>query len=1272
MTTTRQFLLLASVQCLLLVQALTAQTHDCVPTPTPPPGQPDRAVPSIIFNQNADPTDLSGPFTGMPATPFVHANYASPKRPYPMLPPNDPVDYISGNFQHTETDLSFQLFGRSFQFQRYYNSKSSLPNGAFGPKWTHNFSIHLVEHLDKSVILETGYGGYLFSPGKDSSYQAPAGMYYELVRFTGGSYQLTKPNREVLLFNAYGQLESIADRFGNAIRLEYRSSGDLTRILFPEDLQIDLFYGEEGQISMLKGPNNQWVQYCYDEQGRLQEHTDVRGLSTRYTYDRDHYLTSMELPNGHVYQYDFHWDGKLLSSTDPFGKTETFKYPNVMGLFPVHKTIFKDKNGFNWKIHYQNGKVEKVTDPNGKITRYKYGKKSHLIETIEQADGSSLTFKYDELGRLLEKMDGLGQRSVYTYDEATGMLKTIGTGALRLWEFRYDTEGYLRTVVDPSGLRTHYFCNSKNLPDSIRNPFKQLTEFSYASGGAAMAVVKGESLNHYTFDEQGRLIAHQSPTFGVTRYQFDGFGMLSRIAYPNGINWQYHYRTDGQPRALSNNKGQVYCFQYDRMNRLATFSDPLGQTQTFSYDGKGNLKQVTDASGNTREYQYDPYQRLNMVVDANGEKTHYTYNALGNLTTVRTPNDAVTRYQFDSEGQLTKISNPTGFNTYFSYNSQGRVIAKKDPMGHKTLFGYDQTGKLINVVSPNGYETVFSYDALGNLRKVTNATGQDHRFKYNENGYLTGESDPLGNWHRYQYDEEGRLIMERTRRGDTIRYQYNEIGKLVAREFSGSKETFSYAPSTQLASTGNHVISYQYTYDAAGRLITKEIPEWGITIRYGYDAYGNRTKLELPDAKVQFWYDNNHRLEAVDDPVAGMTSFLYDQSGRLNMQCNENGIYTTYYHYDSDLLQGLHNRKSSGEPMDIFQYFYDQTGNFLAITKDGDLYRSFGYDQEGRLIEAVSPEEHTETFKYDSLGNRIAWTIDDKTRHYSYDDGGRLLKTDSIAYEHDENGNLALIMGHRDTSALIFDAVGNLTEIQSNGEMVYQYAYDPYGRRISRVDSAGNIIRYLYDGDQLIAELDSLNNIQRRFNYYNEMDALVQIVQDTQAYYVHRDAFGNVLSISDREEQLINVYDYGAFGNLTDKEETISHNLLFQGREQEPMTGFYYFRHRFYQPEWGRFLSQDPFEGYPNMPLSLNKYIYAYNNPMSYRDPSGTDPTGQFQIFDLSMDQADLINGMIPTVQNPMQWVRQYTNFQTSGTMPAVRRPFRNNRDKIGNSFQGY
>ena len=64
---------------------------------------------------------------------------------------------------------------------------------------------------------------------------------------------------------------------------------------------------------------------------------------------------------------------------------------------------------------------------------------------------------------------------------------------------------------------------------------------------------------------------------------------------------------------------------------------------------------------------------------------------------------------------------------------------------------------------------------------------------------------------------------------------------------------------------------------------------------------------------------------------------------------------------------------------------------------------------------------------------------------------------------------------------------------------------------------------------------------------------------------------------------------------------TINNDLGFHGLEHDPETGLVYVRNRHFDPELGRFISQDPL-GYIDGP---SLYQFALNNPVNFADPTG-------------------------------------------------------------------
>jgi RHS repeat-associated protein len=88
-------------------------------------------------------------------------------------------------------------------------------------------------------------------------------------------------------------------------------------------------------------------------------------------------------------------------------------------------------------------------------------------------------------------------------------------------------------------------------------------------------------------------------------------------------------------------------------------------------------------------------------------------------------------------------------------------------------------------------------------------------------------------------------------------------------------------------------------------------------------------------------------------------------------------------------------------------------------------------------------------------------------------------------------------------------------------------------------------------------------------------------------------------------------YDYDAFGNLIHSTGTTYNNYLFAGEQFDPDLNLYYNRARYLNVTTGRFWSMDTFEGDPQSPLSLHKYLYVIDDPVNRIDPNGKETLGE-------------------------------------------------------------
>ncbi|MEK7449906.1 MAG: RHS repeat-associated core domain-containing protein, partial [Planctomycetota bacterium] len=188
-------------------------------------------------------------------------------------------------------------------------------------------------------------------------------------------------------------------------------------------------------------------------------------------------------------------------------------------------------------------------------------------------------------------------------------------------------------------------------------------------------------------------------------------------------------------------------------------------------------------------------------------------------------------------------------------------------------------------------------------------------------------------------------------------------------------------------------------------------------------------------------------------------------------------------------------------------------------------------------------------------------------------------------------------------------------------EEVITYSYDVLGRRIEKKiteiendhdnrddqekeckneDDDIKIIRYLYDGFDIVGETDENGRIIARYTRSGEIDEPLAMTRHKKTFYYHADLLGSISTLTDDDGDLVERMGYDSFGQFKHQGET-GNPFAFTGREFDKETGFYYYRSRYYDPQVGRFISPDPI----GIAGGLNLYTYVGNNPLSLSDPLG-------------------------------------------------------------------
>jgi RHS repeat-associated protein len=354
--------------------------------------------------------------------------------------------------------------------------------------------------------------------------------------------------------------------------------------------------------------------------------------------------------------------------------------------------------------------------------------------------------------------------------------------------------------------------------------------------------------------------------------------------------------------------------------------------------------------------------------------------------------------------------------------------------------------------------------------------------------------------------------------------------------------------------------------------IMQEITSMG-TINYDYDAIGRRTKMTVAgQPEVNYSYDANSRLINVGATLSGRPvdfGISYDAVGRRTSLILPNGVTTNYNYDNGNRLLTLEHLNPLNSILEKLTYTYDKNGNRESM------------DRQNVSVKLPSPVSNT-----------------------SYNSANQLLTFNDKNISYDANGNMDTITNSCGTTNYTWNARNQLTAINGfNADcssLIAAFKYDALGRRIEKTVN-GKTKNYLYDGLDIVQEIESGTVTANYIRTLNIDEPLARITSDGTIRYYQQDALGSVIALTDEDGNIKTQYQYDPFGNTSFTGEESDNPFQYTGRENNG-TGLYYYRARYYSSELQRFISEDPirFDG-----GDVNFYAYVGNNPVNFVDPLG-------------------------------------------------------------------
>jgi RHS repeat-associated protein len=259
---------------------------------------------------------------------------------------------------------------------------------------------------------------------------------------------------------------------------------------------------------------------------------------------------------------------------------------------------------------------------------------------------------------------------------------------------------------------------------------------------------------------------------------------------------------------------------------------------------------------------------------------------------------------------------------------------------------------------------------------------------------------------------------------------------------------------------------------------------------------------------------------------------------------------------------------------------------------------NYSYDSIYELTQVLQGTTTTESYSYDPVGNRTASL---GVASYTTNTSNEMTANSNASYTYDANGNTLTKVVSSNTTSYAWDYENRLASVtlpSSGGTVTFKY--DPFGRRVEKISPSATSI-FLYDGDNLIEEANSTGAVVARYSQGQSIDEPVAVQRATTTDYYEEDGLGSITSLTATNGAVAQSYTYDSFGNLTNSSGSLTNFFRYTGREFDTESNLYDYRARYYDPNIGRFASEDR----TRFKDGINFYSYVRNRSTMLRDPSG-------------------------------------------------------------------
>jgi RHS repeat-associated protein len=759
------------------------------------------------------------------------------------------------------------------------------------------------------------------------------------------------------------------------------------------------------------GPQNS---YHYDSAGRLDYEVDASGLQTSYSYNLSAHTITVTYPGGATKIVETYADGSLKSITGT-AVTPEYYTAAVATDGAVTRTVYALRASDFGNPTAAPRWVNSTSDWLGRVTReespspiggtiattYAYNAKGQVttIKTVDSATGTRLV------------ADSLTEYNTYEVAYRSGM-DLDGSGALEPGSAS-DRITESDAICEKDGNGTWWLKTTSKLYNQAGNATpitsgvikQRLHKLSAAGANVQSDMVAIDLLGNQTHE-----------TISVDR---TSRLVTSTVDVPDSSADSVTVMRNGLLVRKQTTATHVATYAYDALRRLVCTSVPRVDGSTLAQDLPPRIGYNDGTAAAGSRYQ------IAWSKDTAGSQSNFTYSSTnGLLAAVQDPSvggqgGKYTYYDYTTRGELYRQWGHVPYPSETGFNDYGEAVSLKTfrggdpatwnqsswpatvPAADLTKWIYDTaTGLLLekydaaNLDSSgqaiaNAKKVSYTYNKLGQVKTRTWARGVVTTYKY----YGEDVGDPLT-------AELKSIDYGNTTASPDVSYAFNRHGAPTSIGDATGTRSLAYNPTTALlqsetlpALLGSRIRTPKYetaTAGALGRITGFSLGVSGnatgdYDVTYGYDGFGRPNSVTTGGVSFDYGYvAGSNLIASINETTSGWSQMRAWVSNRNLLDKIETKVGTT--------------SKAA------YQYGYDELGRRTSVIQTGELFNRYvgqgivtkwAYNDRSEVVSSRS--YHGQTlgdvsypvagrgygFDFDSLGNRVKSSVDDRETTYS-------------------------------------------------------------------------------------------------------------------------------------------------------------------------------------------------------------------------------------------------------------------------------------------------